>query len=128
MAQDKFAFDFSDFLETQPQALYQSYLVDPKGGMTSNMRRYYQNQFNQIQQEYIGKLAKDMREGNLPQQTFQDFLGNPDTGVFRMPSASGRQMAGYERFRRQSPYARASYGQGPYSQNIFAPSARWITY
>lgn len=121
-------FNFEDFLETQPQAVYQSFVTDPRAGMTSNMRRFYQNQFNQIQNEYIGKLAREMREGKLPTQSFQDFLGNKETGVFRMPEQSGRQIRGYERFRRQSPYTRASYSQGPYSQNIFAPSTRWITY
>ena len=121
-------FNFEDFLETQPQSVYQSFVTDPQAGMTANMKRYYQNQFNQIQNEYIGKLAREMRQGKLPTQSFQDFLGNPETGVFRMPDQSGRQIRGYERFRRQSPYARSAYSQGPYAQNIFAPSTRWITY
>lgn len=57
-------FNFEDFLETQPESVYQSFVSDPKAGMTSNMKRYYQNQFNQIQNEYIGKLAREMRQGN----------------------------------------------------------------
>ena len=73
MAEPNFL-DFSDFLETQPQALYQSYLSDPKTRMTSSMKRYYQNQFANIQNEYLGKLARDMRAGNVPTDRFDDYL------------------------------------------------------
>ena len=140
-------FDFSDFLETQPQALYQSFLSDPSARMPSSMKRYYQNQFSTIQNEYIGELARSMREGKLPTRTFSNYLQEE---VFKSPTRradeftgygpSGfeteltqrgsplRQFAGYDRFRRESPYARSAYGAGPMSRNMFAPSARWITY
>ena len=140
-------FDFSDFLETQPQALYQSFLSDPSARMPSSMKRYYQNQFSTIQNEYIGELARSMRQGNLPTRTFSDYL---QKDVFQSPTRradertgygpSGfeteltqqgspmRQFSGYDRFRRESPYARSAYGAGPMSRNMFAPSARWITY
>ena len=158
--------DFSDFLETQPQALYQSFLSDPKTRMSSSMKRYYQNQFSNIQSEYLGKLARDMRQKTeLPTQRFGDYL---QQNVFQSPSdyryqrtampsvgneytgygPSGRetmpmtaaqigiptttsplgQFTGYDRFRRESPYARSAYGAGPMSRSTFAPSARWITY
>jgi len=121
---------FSDFLESQPQALYQSFLTDPSARMPSSMKRYYQNQFSNIQNEYIGSLARQMREGQLPTRTFQDYLSKD---VFTRPeqadpmSRMGR-FTGYDRFRRESPYARSAYGAGPMSRNMFAPSARWITY
>ena len=134
-------FNFSDFLETQPQALYQSFLTDPSTRMPSSMKRYYQNQFNTIQNEYIGQLARQMRQGELPTRTFSDYL---QKDVFTRPvrgdqpqaraneftnlSAPLRQFTGYDRFRRESPYSRTPYGAGPMSRNIFAPSARWITY
>ena len=122
--------DFSDFLETQPQALYQSFLTDPAARMPSGMKRYYQNQFSNIQNEYIGQLARQMRQGELPTRTFQDYLS---TDVFTRPeqaepmSRMGR-FTGYDRYRRESPYARSAYGAGPMSRSMFAPSARWITY
>ena len=156
MAEPNFL-DFSDFLETQPQALYQSYLSDPNTRMTSSMKRYYQNQFANIQNEYLGKLARDMRAGNVPTYRFDDYL---KSNVFTTPytptssdpnrnfmnqkayddvstTGSGNpnyysspmgRFTGYDRFRRESPYARGQYGYGPGSQSIFAPSARWITY
>jgi hypothetical protein len=122
--------DFEDFLETQPEALYQSFLTDPSSRMPASMKRYYQNQFSNIQNEYIGQLARQMREGQLPTRTFQDYLTKD---VFTRPeqadpmSRLGR-FTGYDRFRRESPYARTAYGAGPMSRGMFAPSARWITY
>jgi len=128
MAEQNFL-NFDDFLETQPRALYQSFLQDPQTQMTPSMRRYYQNQFNQIQGEYIGELARQMRQGNVPTMRFQDFL---QKDVFQQPmTGAGGQLGrftGYDRFRRESPYARSGYGAGPMGQRMFAPSARWITY
>ena len=131
-------FDFSDFLETQPQALYQSFLTDPSTRMPSSMTRYCQNQFSTIQNEYLGELARQMRQGNLPTRTFSDYLQKdvfqppawswkPESGLADPRSALGG-FTGYDRFRRESPYARTAYGAGPMSRNMFAPSARWITY
>jgi len=122
---------FGDFLETQPQALYQSFLSDPETTMSPAMRRYYQNQFNQIQGEYIGELARQMRRGKLPTRTFENFLSQD---VFDRqirgndPASRLSRLTGYDRFRRESPYARSGYGAGPMGQRMFAPSARWITY
>jgi len=133
MAEPNFL-DFSDFLEQQPQALYQSYLGDPKSNMTSSMKRYYQNEFSNIQNEYLGKLARDMREGSVPTYRFDDYL---KSDVFTQPqqtspqsnmSSPMGQYTGYDRYRRASPYTRNQYGSGPAGANAFAPSARWITY
>ena len=136
-------FDFSDFLESQPQALYQSYLTDPATRMSSGMKRYYQNQFSNIQNEYIGSLARQMRQGNgeLPTRTFQDYLSKDvfqppsrEAGTGQGPSGTSArtsllgQFTGYDRFRRESPYTRSAYGAGPNRASLYAPSARWITY
>ena len=120
-------FDFSDFLEERPQELYQSFLTDPGTRMPSSMRRYYQNQFTNIQNEYIGELTRQMREGKTPTKTFQSFLSE---GVFGQPTSDTgmRRFTGAEQFMRESPYARASYSAGPMRQSAYAPSARWITY
>jgi hypothetical protein len=124
-------FDFSDFLEERPQELYQSFLTDPGTKMPSSMRRYYQNQFTNIQNEYIGELTRQMREGKTPTRTFQNFLSE---GAFKQPTAaqaSGSGMSrftGAQRFMGESPYTRSTYGAGPMRQNTYAPSARWITY
>ena len=79
MANGQNLFNFSDFLESQPRALYQSFVTDPNNMMPSSMKRYYQNQFQNIQDEYLGTLARQMRQGNLPTQTFQNYL----TDVFK---------------------------------------------
>ena len=133
-------FNFSDFLETQPQAMYQSFVTDPQNRMTSSMRRYYPNQFNQIHNEYLGQLARDMRQGNLPTGRFENYLSDiftsgtdatPDwqhllgQADFGSPLYS---LTGYDRFRRESPYSRSGFGAGPSGQRMYAPSARWITY
>ena len=125
MAEQDFL-NFGDFLETQPSALYQSFLQDPQTRMSPAMKRYYSNQFNQIQSEYIGELARQMRQGKVPTQRFGDYLEN----IFEQPTGGGRlgQFSGYDRFRRESPYAGSGYGAGPMGQKIFSPSARWITY
>jgi len=131
MAEQDFL-NFSDFLETQPQALYQSFMQDPETRMSPAMRRYYQNQFNQIQGEYVGELARQMRQGNLPTMRFEDYLSKnvftPPTQRTDYGAGPLGQFTGYDRFRRESPYARSGYGAGPMGQRIFAPSARWITY
>jgi hypothetical protein len=149
-------FNFEDFLETQPQALYQSFLQDPATRMTPSMRKYYRNQFNQIQGEYIGELARQMRQGKVPTMRFEDYLqsdvftqakppsaeqltqdpassfyGGPKTQYPSQPydlSSPMYSLTGYDRFRRESPFTRSGYGAGPMGQRIFAPSARWITY
>ena len=122
-------FDFSDFLEERPQELYQSFLTDPaiKKTMPSSMRRYYQNQFTNIQNEYIGELGRQLREGKTPTRTFQNFLSQD---IFGQPtSGTGmRRFTGAEKFMRESPYTRSTYGAGPMRQNTYAPSTRWITY
>ena len=120
-------FDFSDFLEERPQELYQSFLTDPSNKMPSSMRRYYQNQFTNIQNEYIGELTRQMRQGKMPTKRFQDFLGE---GVFKQPTTDSgmNRFTGAKNFMEESPYTRSTYGAGPMRQNTYAPSARWITY
>jgi|TARA_R110000765_G_scaffold143410_1_gene244925 hypothetical protein len=140
MAEPNF-FNFSDFLEEQPQALYQSFLGDPKNNMNSSMKRYYQNQFSNIQNEYLGKLARDMRGGITPTGKFADYLEKdvftqpqstvPSSDMNYRPASTSSPMGrftGYDRYRKESPYLRNQYGSGPSSANAFAPSARWITY
>lgn len=129
-------FDFTGFLEERPQALYQSFLEPltapgTQKTMPASMRRYYQNQFTNIQNEYIGELARQMREGKTPTRTFQNFLSEDVFGQPTAQQAAGsgmRRFTGAERFMRESPFTRTSYGAGPMRQNVYAPSARWITY
>jgi hypothetical protein len=37
-------------------------------------RRYFQNQFQDIQNQFLGQLGQTIREGGVPEQTFGQFL------------------------------------------------------
>ena len=68
---------FGDFLEAAPQAAYYSYSNDWGGPRQS---QYYQNQFQNVYNQYLGSLGGMLREGVMPSadNTFANFLGNFD--------------------------------------------------
>ena len=69
-----FGFDgnWLDFLEDKPEAGYFSYQNQWR---TPNQKKYYQNQFQEIQNEYLGRLGQQLRSGGAPTEKFTDFLG-----------------------------------------------------
>ena len=40
----------------------------------SPQRRFFQNQFQNIQNQFLGQLGQTIRQGGQPDQTFQSFL------------------------------------------------------
>ena len=68
---------FSDFLEASPQSAYYSYSGDWGSPRQS---QYYQNQFTNIYNQYLGSLGGMLRQGIMPnaENTFASFLGNYD--------------------------------------------------
>ena len=69
---------FSDFLEASPQAAYYSYSDDWGSPRQS---QYYQNQFSNIYNQYLGSLGGMLRQGIMPnstENTFASFLGDYD--------------------------------------------------
>ena len=68
---------FSDFLEASPQAAYYS-RSNEWGGQRQS--QYYQNQFQNVYNQYLGSLGGMLREGVMPsaESTFADYLGAYD--------------------------------------------------
>ena len=98
---------FSGFLDTTPQAGFFS-AFQPQS-QTPNQRRYFQNQFQNIHNEFLGALGSQIRQGQDPTLRFPDFLGG-STGA---PTLD-------QRFRQAAPQERGIF-DAP-----FAPPTRFI--
>ena len=78
---------YMEMLGEAPQAAYYSYQDD---WATPNQQQYYQNQFQNIYNQYLGSLGKSLRAGATGAEggpsslqeaispTFMDYLGNYD--------------------------------------------------
>jgi len=66
---------FADFLTDYPQAAYYS---SPRGtafsGQSANTQKYYQNQFQNVYNEFLGALAQQGRGGQDLTLRFADYL------------------------------------------------------
>ncbi len=62
---------FLSFLNEQPEAGYYSYQNQWK---TPNAKKYFQGQFSNIQNQYMGQLGQMIRGGQAPTLQFTDFL------------------------------------------------------
>ena len=103
-----------EFLETTPTAVYYSspaaadFYTRPSGQIDPTKKKFYQQSFQEIYNEYLGKLGSMAREGETPDLRFTDYLSQAEP--FK------------ERFERQTPYQRGI------SNRAFAPSTRFIYY
>ena len=62
---------FAGYFEAQPEAGYYSY----QNQWTSpNMKKYFQGQFGNIQNQYLGQLGQIVRGGQAPTLKIMDFL------------------------------------------------------
>ena len=66
-------YNWIEELENLPQAAY--YAQQPQWG-APKQQRYYQGQFQEIQNQYLGRLGQQMMGGGMPSLQFTDFLGN----------------------------------------------------
>ena len=84
---------FAAFLEDVPEAGYFSYQNQP--GRSPNQKRYFQQQFANVQNQYMGQLGQAIRTGGDPTQGFADYLDEymaPGGGQFQdWASMSPRQ-------------------------------------
>lgn len=68
---------FSDFLsgilEDDPRLSFFSFANEQ--ARTPAQKRFFQNQFNPVFNEFLGTLGTQLRGGTLPTTTFSDFLG-----------------------------------------------------
>ena len=66
---------FMDYLEYEPTAAYYS---SPRGtsfsGGSPGRRRYYQNQFQDVYNEFLGALGSQIRQGGEPTMRWTDYL------------------------------------------------------
>ena len=103
-----------EFLETSPSAAYFSspgateFYTRPSGQVDPTRKKFYQESFQDIYNEYLGRLGTMAREGEMPDLRFSDYLSSADP--FR------------ESFERQTPYQRVI------SNRAYSPSTRFIYY
>ena len=103
-----------EFLEQTPSAAYYSspaaseFYTRPSGTIDPSKKKFYQESFQDIYSDYLGKLGTIAREGEVPELRFTDYLSqaNPFT----------------ERYSTLSPYERGI------NSRVFAPSTRFIYY
>ena len=98
---------FADFFEDYPQAAYYS---SPRGsafsGQSPNTQRYYQNQFQNVYNEYLGALGQQIRSGADPTLRFVDYL---ETTPFTERYAALPPQMGGRSTRQYSPGTRQIY-------------------
>ena len=103
-----------EFLETTPSAAFYSsptatdFYTRPSGTIDPSKKRFYQDSFQDIYNEYLGRLGTMAREGETPNLRFTDYLSQADPFT--------------ERYERLTPYQRGM------SRRAFAPSTRFIYY
>ena len=103
-----------EFLEQTPSAAYYSvpsaseFYTRPSGTIDPSKKKFYQESFQEIYSDYLGKLGSMAREGETPDLKFTDYLSreNPFT----------------ERYARLSPYERGI------NTGYYAPKTRFIYY
>ena len=100
-------YDWSDTLGEMPEAVYWGF--EPQFGRSPNQKRFFQNQFANVQNRFMGLGARQMMGGETPTQTFPDFL----TQYFAPGGGAARQWGG------MSP------GQRGMNFRQFAPPTRW---
>lgn len=97
---------WAGFLEGEPKSAYFSY-QNLFGGpyQASRQQNYFQNQFNDIYNEYLGNLGTQAQGGQDPTLQWNDFLGGIDWN---------------NRWSRLPPSLRGDVN------GAFAPSVRWL--
>jgi len=65
-----------DILAESPRSTFFSFQDQFGQGGGPNQRRFFQNQFQDVFNQYLGGLGQQLRQGSIPQGTFEDFLGD----------------------------------------------------
>ena len=72
-------FPFTEWLEEQPEAGYYAGLQ----GLPPALQRYFQGQYGNFYNEYLGALGRQTLSGQTPDLRFTDFLAqNPFTSRY----------------------------------------------
>jgi len=114
---------FSDFLEERPDIAYYSF--QDQLARTPSQQRFFENQFQNIQNQYLGQLGRQLRAGNLPRRRFTDFLTD-----YGRPAIRGGMDTVYDVG--PTPFQQAYYRSSPSRRGMypsqFAPRTRFIPF
>ena len=88
---------WAGWLGDNPQAAYSSYQNQWK---TPNQKKFFQSQFGNIQDQYMGQLGQMVRGGGAPTLEFEDFLKQFNWGQ------SYNQLAPQQNTSRYNPWVR----------------------
>ena len=103
-----FGLDPEEVLNADPRTAFFSF-QNQFGRQGTGQRRFFQDRFQQIHNEFLGRLGEQLRGGQNPDQTFTNFLGNFNFGDrFRSTAPSLRG----EDTRRFAPPTRFQFGGG----------------
>jgi len=98
---------FRDFLEQEPRTAFFSF--QNQFGRSPHQRRFFQGQFQDIYNEYLGALGSQIRSGQAPTKRFAGFLENlPFTNRFSSLPPTMRPGGGFS--------------------SRFAPRSRFLTF
>ena len=70
--------DPQEMLAAVPEAAYFSF--EDQFGQAPTQRRFFQGQFQNIFNQFLGGLGQQIQRGESPTNTFSDFLGNYNFG------------------------------------------------
>ena len=70
--------DPQEMLAAVPEAAYFSF--QDQAGQSPTQRRFFQSQFQNVFNKFLGGLGQQWREGQTSPDTFTDFLGNYNFG------------------------------------------------
>ena len=104
--QNMYGTPFLDVLEYQPEAAYYG-MLNRQPRMGGQQEKYFQNQFQNYYNKYLGNLANQITAGGAPTQRFTDYLSDQN------PADEYRSMA---------PTVRNDYGRTA----SFSPSTRFL--
>ncbi len=94
---------WAGYLNDNPDAVYFSYQDQWK---SPNAKKYYQEQFSNIQNQYMGQLGQMVQGGGAPSMEFADFLKNFNWG---------------QNFQQNAPRSQTQ------NTSQFNPWTRWMT-
>ena len=88
--------DPQEMLSAMPEASHFSF--QDQFGQAPTQRRFFQGQFQNIFNQFLGGLGKQIRQGEAPTNTFEDFMGNYNFGQQSVRGATTSRFAPSARF------------------------------
>jgi hypothetical protein len=89
---------FRDFLEYNPNIAFQAHGEQGRFGQTQSSRNFFQNQFSNIHNQFLGQIGQQILGSEAPTRRFTDFLDDFDFEKFSYgftPGQRGQSSARY---------------------------------